>query len=163
MDSDFEEYMKLQKSNFKRALLALVSTTLFCFCLCFVTMRLFERQNADGWFYVHGTICFVCLFICIVISAMFAEHALMRIYIKYGWKDVSKLPKESERTLYVSFITKERCLFNGIYDPEQKLFNTFDGLVFRHNEVVSWCNGRHLDYMIKFVDYPTDELYERNS
>ena len=48
------------------------------------------------------------------------------------------------------------------YDKEQKLFTTYDGLVFRQNEIISWCNDRYLDYMIKYVEYPTDKLYERN-
>ena len=161
-DPEFEEYIKLQKRNFKSAALALAATMLFCFCLCFVTMRFFGRQDGDGWFYVHGTLCFICLFIDIAISAAFAGHALMRIYIKFGWHDVSKLPKVTERTKYVAFITKEHCLYNGIYDKEQKLFTTYDGLVFRQNEIISWCNDRYLDYMIKYVEYPTDKLYERN-
>ena len=70
--------------------------------------------------------------------------------------------KVTERTKYVAFITKEHCLYNGIYDKEQKLFTTYDGLVFRQNEIISWCNDRYLDYMIKYVEYPTDKLYERN-
>ena len=161
-DPEFEEYIKLQKRNFKSAVVALAATMLFCFCLCFVTMRLFGRQDGDGWFYVHGTLCFICLFIDIAISAAFAGHALMRIYIKFGWHDVSKLSKVTERTKYVAFITKEHCLYNGVYDKEQKLFTTYDGLVFRQNEIISWCVDRYLGYMIKYVEYPTDKLYERN-
>ena len=161
-DPEFEEYMTLQKRNFKSAVVALAATMLFCLSLSFVTMRLFGRQDGDGWFYVHGTVCFVCLFLAMTISAVFAGHALIRIYIKYGWRDVSKLPEIRERTKYVAFITKEHCLYNGIYDKEQKLFTTYDGLVFRQNEIISWCNDRYLDYMIKYVEYPTDKLYERN-
>ena len=88
-DPEFEEYIKLQKRNFKSAALALAATMLFCFCLCFVTMRFFGRQDGDGWFYVHGTLCFVCLFIDIAISAAFAGHALMRIYIFYEYCSIS--------------------------------------------------------------------------
>ena len=161
-DPEFEEYIKLQKRNFKSAALALAATMLFCFCLCFVTMRFFGRQDGDGWFYVHGTVCFVCLFLAMTISAVFAGHALIRIYIKYGWRDVSKLPEITERTKYVAFITKEHCLYNGVYDKEEKLFTTYDGLVFRQSEIISWCNDRNLNYMIKYVEYPTDNLYERN-
>ena len=161
-DPEFEEYIKLQKRNFKSAVVALAATMLFCLSLSFVTMRLFGRQDGDGWFYVHGTVCFVCLFLAMTISAVFAGHALIRIYIKYGWRDVSKLPEIRERTKYVAFITKEHCLYNGIYDKEQKLFTTYDGLVFRQNEIISWCNDRNLNYMIKYVEYPTDNLYERN-
>ena len=159
---DFEEYMTLQKRNFKSAVVALAATMLFCLSLSFVTMRLFGRQDGDGWFYVHGTVCFVCLFLAMTISAVFAGHALIRIYIKYGWRDVSKLPEITERTKYVAFITKEHCLYNGVYDKEQKLFTTYDGLVFRQNEIISWCVDRYLGYMIKYVEYPTDKLYERN-
>ena len=161
-DPEFEEYIKLQKRNFKSAVVALAAAMLFCFCLCFVTMRLFGRQDGDGWFYVHGTVCFVCLFLAMTISAVFAGHALIRIYIKYGWRDVSKLPEITERTKYVAFITKEHCLYNGVYDKEEKLFTTYDGLVFRQSEIISWCNDRNLNYMIKYVEYPTDNLYERN-
>ena len=161
-DPEFEEYIKLQKRNFKSAALALAATMLFCFCLCFVTMRFFGRQDGDGGFYVHGTVCFVCLFLAMTISAVFAGHALIRIYIKYGWRDVSKLPEITERTKYVAFITKEHCLYNGVYDKEEKLFTTYDGLVFRQSEIISWCNDRNLNYMIKYVEYPTDNLYERN-
>jgi hypothetical protein len=141
---------------------ALAATMLFCLSLSFVTMRLFGRQDGDGWFYVHGTVCFVCLFLAMTISAVFAGHALIRIYIKYGWRDVSKLPEIRERTKYVAFITKEHCLYNGVYDKEEKLFTTYDGLVFRQSEIISWCNDRNLNYMIKYVEYPTDNLYERN-
>lgn len=161
-DHDFEEYMTLQKRNFKSAVVALAATMLFCLSLSFVTMRLFGRQDGDGWFYVHGTVCFVCLFLAMTISAVFAGHALIRIYIKYGWRDVSKLPEIRERTKYVAFITKEHCLYNGVYDKEEKLFTTYDGLVFRQSEIISWCNDRNLNYMIKYVEYPTDNLYERN-
>ena len=161
-DHDFEEYMPLQKRNFKSAVVALAATMLFCLSLSFVTMRLFGRQDGDGWFYVHGTVCFVCLFLAMTISAVFAGHALIRIYIKYGWRDVSKLPEITERTKYVAFITKEHCLYNGVYDKEEKLFTTYDGLVFRQSEIISWCNDRNLNYMIKYVEYPTDNLYERN-
>ena len=154
--------MKLQKRNLKSAVVSLAATMLFCLCLCFVTTRLFGRQDGDGWFYVHGTVCFVCLFVDMAISAAFAGHALMRIYIKYGWHDISKLPDITQRTRHIAFITKEHCLYNGIYDQEQELFMTYDGMVFRQDEVISWCNDRHLDYMIKYVDYPTDKLYERN-
>ena len=159
---DFEEYMTLQKRNFKSAVVALAATMLFCLSLSFVTMRLFGRQDGDGWFYVHGTVCFVCLFLAMTISAVFAGHALIRIYIKYGWRDVSKLPEIRERTKYVAFITKEHCLYNGVYDKEEKLFTTYDGLVFRNREIISWVNDRNLNYMIKYVEYPTDNLYERN-
>ena len=76
MDNEFEDYIKLQKRNLKSAIVALAATMLFCICLCFVTMRLFSKQDADGWFYVHGTVCFICLFIDIVISAVFAAHAI---------------------------------------------------------------------------------------
>lgn len=161
-DHDFEEYMTLQKRNLKSAVVALAATMLFCLSLSFVTMRLFGRQDGDGWFYVHGTVCFVCLFLAMTISAVFAGHALIRIYIKYGWRDVSKLPEIRERTKYVAFITKEHCLYNGVYDKEEKLFTTYDGLVFRQSEIISWCNDRNLNYMIKYVEYPTDNLYERN-
>lgn len=161
-DHDFEEYMTLQKRNLKSAVVALAATMLFCLSLSFVTMRLFGRQDGDGWFYVHGTVCFVCLFLAMTISAVFAGHALIRIYIKYGWRDVSKLPEITERTKYVAFITKEHCLYNGVYDKEEKLFTTYDGLVFRQSEIISWCNDRNLNYMIKYVEYPTDNLYERN-
>ena len=161
-DHDFEEYMTLQKRNFKSAVVALAATMLFCLSLSFVTMRLFGRQDGDGWFYVHGTVCFVCLFLAMTISAVFAGHALIRIYIKYGWRDVSKLPEIRERTKYVAFITMEHCLYNGVYDKEEKLFTTYDGLVFRQSEIISWCNDRNLNYMIKYVEYPTDNLYERN-
>ena len=161
-DHDFEEYMTLQKRNFKSAVVALAATMLFCLSLSFVTMRLFGRQDGDGWFYVHGTVCFVCLFLAMTISAVFAGHALIRIYIKHGWRDVSKLPEIRERTKYVAFITKEHCLYNGVYDKEEKLFTTYDGLVFRQSEIISWCNDRNLNYMIKYVEYPTDNLYERN-
>ena len=161
-DHDFEEYITLQKRNFKSAVVALAATMFFCLSLCFVTMRLFGRQDGDGWFYVHGTVCFVCLFLAMTISAVFAGHALIRIYIKYGWRDVSKLPEITERTKYVAFITKEHCLYNGVYDKEEKLFTTYDGLVFRQSEIISWCNDRDLNYMIKYVEYPTDNLYERN-
>ena len=161
-DNDFEEYMTLQKRNLKSAVVALAATMLFCLSLSFVTMRLFGRQDGDGWFYVHGTVCFVCLFLAMTISAVFAGHALIRIYIKYGWRDVSKLPEIRERTKYVAFITKEHCLYNGVYDKEEKLFTTYDGLVFRQSEIISWCNDRNLNYMIKYVEYPTDNLYERN-
>ena len=159
---DFEEYMTLQKRNLKSAVVALAATMLFCLSLSFITMRLFGRQDGDGWFYVHGTVCFVCLFLAMTISAVFAGHALIRIYIKYGWRDVSKLPEIRERTKYVAFITKEHCLYNGVYDKEEKLFTTYDGLVFRQSEIISWCNDRNLNYMIKYVEYPTDNLYERN-
>ena len=159
---DFEEYMTLQKRNLKSAVVALAATMLFCLSLSFITMRLFGRQDGDGWFYVHGTVCFVCLFLAMTISAVFAGHALIRIYIKYGWRDVSKLPEITERTKYVAFITKEHCLYNGVYDKEEKLFTTYDGLVFRQSEIISWCNDRNLNYMIKYVEYPTDNLYERN-
>ena len=104
----------------------------------------------------------ICLFLAMTISAVFAGHALIRIYIKYGWRDVSKLPEIRERTKYVAFITKEHCLYNGVYDKEEKLFTTYDGLVFRQSEIISWCNDRNLNYMIKYVEYPTDNLYERN-
>lgn len=161
-DHDFEEYMTLQKRNLKSAVVALAATMLFCLSLSFITMRLFGRQDGDGWFYVHGTVCFVCLFLAMTISAVFAGHALIRIYIKYGWRDVSKLPEIRERTKYVAFITKEHCLYNGVYDKEEKLFTTYDGLVFRQSEIISWCNDRNLNYMIKYVEYPTDNLYERN-
>lgn len=161
-DHDFEEYMTLQKRNLKSAVVALAATMLFCLSLSFITMRLFGRQDGDGWFYVHGTVCFVCLFLAMTISAVFAGHALIRIYIKYGWRDVSKLPEITERTKYVAFITKEHCLYNGVYDKEEKLFTTYDGLVFRQSEIISWCNDRNLNYMIKYVEYPTDNLYERN-
>ena len=163
MDSEGENYIKIQKRNLKSAVVALAATMLFCFCLCFVTIRLFDKQDADGWFYVHGTLCFVCLFIDIVISAVFAAHAIMRIYIKYGWHDASKLPKESCRSNDVAFITKERCLYNGVFSSDDKLFTTYDGLVFRQDEIIAWCMGRDMDYMIKFVEYPTDELLERNA
>ena len=162
MDNEFEDYIKLQKRNFKSAIVALVATILFCLCLCFVTMKLFSKQDADGWFYVHGTVCFICLFIDIVISAVFAAHAIMRIYIKYGWHDASKLPKHPERTNEVAFITKERCLYNGAFSSEGNLFTTYDGLVFRQDEIIAWCMDRHMHYMIKYVEYPTDKLLERN-
>jgi len=149
--------------NIRNAIVALCATMLFCICLCYVILKMYEQNYSDGWFNEHGAECFVCLFFAVAISAMFAGHSLMRIYIKYGWKDIYKLPEHTESRIFVAFITKERCFYNGIYDPEKELFNTYDGLTFRKNEIISWCNDRHIDYMIKYVEYPTDEIYDRNS
>ena len=141
------------KKDFKRAVLSVLATLVFCMCLCFVTMQAFISYDGGVAHIVHSVICFACLFIDVVISAFYAARSLREIYIKAGWKGVDKLPDQGDDDYDVAFITKEKCIFNGQYNPESQLFTSFDGAVFRKDEIISWCYDRRYMYFVRYFSY----------
>lgn len=148
--------MELTKKDIMKAVLSVLATLVFCMCLCFITMQAFIRYDGGVAHIVHALICFACLFIDVVISAFYAARCMRVIMVKKRWRDTSKWPKEDRQT--VAFITKERCIYNGIYEKNHKMFCAYDGMKFRQDEIVSWCYDSRrdwlYDYFIKYFSNP---------
>ena len=147
--------MKDIKRDLKKAVLSVLATLVFCMCLCFVTMQAFISYDGSVAHVVHATICFACLFVDVMISAFYAARCLRNIYIDWGWKGPEKLPGKSDSSekLPVAFITKEKCIFNGIYELKSQLFIAYDGMRFRPDEVTAWCDDRRYNYFVRFFSY----------
>ena len=147
--------MKDIKRDLKKAVLSVLAAVVFCMCLCFVTIQAFISYDGGVAHIVHATICFACLFVDVMISAFYAARCLRNIYIDWGWKGPEKLPRKSDssKKLPVAFITKEKCIFNGIYELKSQLFIAYDGLRFRPDEVMAWCDDRRYNYFVRFFSY----------
>ena len=101
---------------------------------------------------LKGGLCFCCLFIDIVLCSFYAARCLRVVLVKKRWRDTKKWPREDHQM--VAFITKERCIYNGIYEKNDGLFCAYDGMRFRHDEIVSWCYDSRRDYLYDyFVKY----------
>ena len=149
------------KKDLKKTVLSVLTTLTFCMCLCFITMKAFINYDGSAAHIVHATICFSCLFIEVMISAFYAARCLRNIYIDWGWKGPEKLPQKSGsyEKLYVAFITKEKCIFNGVYELKSQLFIAYDGMRFRPNEVMAWCDDRRYNYFVRFFSYAPDHEF----
>ena len=149
------------KRDLKRTVLSVLATLAFCMCLCFITMQAFISYDGSVAHIVHATICFACLFVEVMISAFYTARCLRNIYIDWGWKGPEKLPKkpDSSKKLSVAFITKEKCIFNGVYELKSQLFISYDGMRFRPDEVTAWCDDRRYNYFVKFFSYAPDHEF----
>ena len=140
------------KKDFKRAVLSVMATLVFCMCLCFVTMQAFISYDGGVTHIVHSVICFACLFIDVLISAFYAARNIRVILIKSQWRNTKKWPRGYKSQ--VAFITKDDCIYNGIYDKDCGVFRAYDGLKFQKDEIVSWCYDSQRDHLYRyFIKY----------
>lgn len=148
--------MELTKKDIIKAVVSILATSLFCTSLCFLTVRFFTLSDGGMESLAHGLLCFICLFIDIVLCSFYAARCLRIILVKKRWRNTAKWPREDHQA--VAFITKERCIYNGIYEKNDGLFCAYDGMRFRHDEIVSWCydsrRDRLYDYFIKYYGSP---------
>ena len=104
--------MKITRKDIMKAVLSVLTTMLFCGCLCYVTMRYFTTYDGDKGYLTHGMLCFAF------------------------------------------FITKDDCIYNGIYDKDCGVFRAYDGLKFQKDEIVSWCYDSQRDHLYRyFIKY----------
>jgi len=66
--------MKITRKDIMKAVLSVLTTMLFCGCLCYVTMRYFTTYDGDKGYLTHGMLCFAFLFIDVVLCSFYAAR-----------------------------------------------------------------------------------------
>jgi hypothetical protein len=150
--------MKLTKIELRRAVSAVLATMGLCVCLSYLTFQLFIGHEGNYAFYLYGWLCYFALFMDLAICAFYTGKRLIDVLIKCRWKGSDKIPQieKGSDKVNVAFITKDNFIMNGVYRPDDKQFRSYDGLVFRYDEIVSWCYDRRSDYFVKIFRYPTN-------
>lgn len=74
--------MKITRKDIMKAVLSVLTTMLFCGCLCYVTMRYFTTYDGDKGYLTHGMLCFAFLFIDVVLCSFYAARNIRVILIK---------------------------------------------------------------------------------
>ena len=92
------------------------------------------------------------LFIDVVLCSFYAARNIRVILIKSQWRNTKKWPRGDKSQ--VAFITKDDCIYNGIYDKDCGVFRAYDGLKFQKDEIVSWCYDSQRDHLYRyFIKY----------
>lgn len=144
--------MKITRKDIMKAVLSVLTTMLFCGCLCYVTMRYFTTYDGDKGYLTHAMLCFAFLFIDVVLCSFYAARNIRVILIKSQWRNTKKWPRGYKSQ--VAFITKDDCIYNGIYDKDCGVFRAYDGLKFQKDEIVSWCYDSQRDHLYRyFIKY----------
>ena len=79
--------MKITRKDIIKAVLSVLTTMLFCGCLCYVTMRYFTTYDGDKGYLTHGMLCFAFLFIDVVLCSFYAARNIRVILIKSQWRN----------------------------------------------------------------------------
>ncbi len=85
--------MKITRNDILKAILSVLTTMLFCGCLCYVTMRYFTTYDGDTVYLTHGMLCFAFLFIEIVLCSFYTARNIRVILIKSQWRNTKKWPR----------------------------------------------------------------------